>query len=81
MALAGALPDGPCCLTRSRIGYRMSEKTGVLLRGPGRAALGPAADPGASAARAHLTVSPTRVTHWRGKDARTLSTATTGART
>jgi hypothetical protein len=72
LALAGALPQGEACVTRSTLGYRMSEKTGVLLRGAGHAALGPDGT-------ASLSISPGRVTHWRGKDARTHSMS--GART
>lgn len=68
MTLAGALPDGPACLTSARDSYRMSEKTGILLRGEGHADL--TGDGAAS-----VTVIPTRITHWRGKKARSIPTS------
>ena len=65
MNLIGALPSGPACLTSSRNSYRMSEKTGVLLRGD--AAAGIAEDGSAT-----MSITPKTVTHWRGKQARSL---------
>jgi hypothetical protein len=66
MALVGALPSGPACLTSSHNSYRMSEKTGVLLRGDATAAL---ADDGS----ATMSITPKTVTYWRGKQARTFA--------
>jgi hypothetical protein len=70
LALAGALPEGPACLTSARNSYRMNDKIGILLRGEGRATL-------TGDGTARVTLAPTRVTHWRGKTARTLPTAST----
>jgi hypothetical protein len=73
MTLAGALPDGPACLTSARVGHKMSEKTGVLLRGDGRAALTDPAGTAELTRTATVRLTPSRVTHWRGKQARTIA--------
>ena len=64
MALIGALPSGPACLTSSRNSFSMSEKTGVLLRGDASASI---TDDG----MATMNIIPRTVTNWRGKQART----------
>jgi hypothetical protein len=66
MTLVGALPRGPACLTSSHNSFRMSEKTGVLLRGD--AAAGTADD-----GLATMSVVPRTVTHWRGKRALSIA--------
>lgn len=62
MTLVGALPSGPACLTSSRNSYRMSDKTGVLLRGEAAATI-------AGDGLATMSFNPGTVTHWRGKNA------------
>lgn len=75
LALTGALPEGAACLTSARNSYRMNDKVGILVRGEGRAVL--TARPGT----ARVTVDPSRVTHWRGKKARSLPAPTRTAPT
>jgi len=79
MALVGALPGGPACLTSSRNSFSMKEKTGVLLRGDGEAGIATQERDGSAAIR----ITPKTVTHWRGKHARSvvMDTAQTGATT
>lgn len=72
MTLIGALPSGPACLTSSRNSYRMSEKTGVLLRGDAEAGTGENGSDGL----ATITITPKTVTHWRGKQARSFAVGT-----
>jgi hypothetical protein len=73
MTLIGALPSGPACLTSSRNSYRMSEKTGLLLRGDAEAGITDSAD---GTGLATMRIAPKTVTHWRGKQARSFATGT-----
>jgi hypothetical protein len=73
MALIGALPSGPACLTSSRNSYSMSEKTGVLLRGEAEAGI----DADQHTGSATIRMAPKTVTHWRGKQARSFAAGPT----
>ena len=65
MALAGAAPSGPACLTAQRSRYRLKSKQGVLLSGAGRAV--------ADGDVARVAVGPGRMTWWVGDERRTVT--------
>jgi hypothetical protein len=67
MALAGAAPSGPACLTAQRSRYRLKSKQGVILSGEGRAAT--------DGDLARVAVGPGRMTWWVGDRRRSAGDA------
>lgn len=64
LALTGALPGGPACLTVERSGARISSVRGLMLTGGGRAR--------AEGNHATVTLDAERVTWWSGEDGGTV---------
>lgn len=65
LALTGALPGGPACLTVERSGARISSVRGLLVTGAGRAR--------ADGNHATVTLDADRVTWWSGEDGGTVA--------